>query len=60
MHSKAKRLLTLLLGPVLLIANASAWADLADRSTVNMSPGVTELGLEGTAAMAVVEEPSLE
>jgi len=47
MHSKAKRLLTLLLGPVLLLASsASSWADLADRSTVNMSPGVTALGLD--------------
>lgn len=45
MHSKAKRLLSLLLGPVLLLtAHASAWADLADRSKVNMSPGVTLLG----------------
>lgn len=46
MHSKAKRLLMLLLGPVLLAANASAWADLADRSTINMPPGVTALGLD--------------
>lgn len=47
MHSKAKRLLTLLLGSVLLLAgSASSWADLADRSTVNMSPGVTALGLD--------------
>jgi cytochrome c oxidase subunit 2 len=44
MHSKAKRLLSLLLGPVLLTAAAGAWADLADRSTVNMSPGVTAVG----------------
>lgn len=44
MHSKAKRLLTLLLGPVLLAASASVLADLVDRSTVNMSPGVTALG----------------
>ena len=45
MHSKAKRLLSLLLGPVLLLtATASAWADLADRSTVNMSPGATAVG----------------
>lgn len=44
MHSKAKRLLALLLGPVLLAANANAWADLADRSTINMPPGVTALG----------------
>lgn len=46
MHSKAKRLLMLLLGPVLLTANAGAWADLADRSTINMPPGVTALGLD--------------
>lgn len=45
MHSKAKRLLSLLLGPVLfLTAHAGAWADLADRSRINMSRGVTEVG----------------
>ncbi len=45
MHSKAKRLLSLLLGSVFaLTANVSAWADLADRSTLNMSPGATSLG----------------
>lgn len=46
MHSKAKRLLSLLLGPLLLTANSAAWADLADRSTVNMSPGATAVGLD--------------
>jgi hypothetical protein len=46
MHSKAKRLLTLLLGPVLSLAVSASWADLADRSTVNMSPGATALGLD--------------
>ncbi|MEZ5436369.1 MAG: cytochrome c oxidase subunit II [Pseudomonadales bacterium] len=44
MHSRTKRLLTLLLGPVLLATAAGAWADLADRSKINMSPGVTLLG----------------
>ena len=45
MHSKAKRLLSLLLGSVYaLTANVGAWADLADRSTLNMSPGATLLG----------------
>lgn len=44
MYSKAKRLLTLLLGPVLMAASTGVLADLADRSTVNMSPGVTALG----------------
>jgi cytochrome c oxidase subunit 2 len=45
MHSKAKRLLSLLCGAGLTItATVSAWADLADRSTLNMSPGVTSLG----------------
>ena len=46
MHSKAKRLLTLLLGPVLSLAVSASWADLVDRSTVNMSPGATALGLD--------------
>lgn len=46
MHSKSKRLLSLLLSPVLLTAAATAWADLADRSTLNMSPGATSLGLD--------------
>ncbi|HNE26281.1 MAG TPA: hypothetical protein PLH12_03980, partial [Pseudomonadales bacterium] len=44
MHSRTKRLLTLLLGPVLLASAAGAWADLADRSRINLSPGVTLLG----------------
>ena len=45
MHSKAKRLLSLLCGAGLTItATVSAWADLADRSTLNMSPGVTSVG----------------
>lgn len=44
MHSRTKRLLTLLLGPVLLATAAGAWADLADRSRINMPPGVTLLG----------------
>lgn len=45
MHSKAKRLLSLFLGAALtLTSHVSAWADLADRSTVNMSPGATALG----------------
>ena len=45
MHSRAKRLLTWLLGSALaLTSHVSAWADLADRSTENMSPGVTEVG----------------
>jgi cytochrome c oxidase subunit 2 len=46
MHSKAKKLLTLLLGPVLSLAASASWADLVDRSTVNMSPGATALGLD--------------
>lgn len=45
MHSKAKRLLALLMGQgLMLTAATSAWADLADRSTLNMSPGVTLVG----------------
>ncbi len=45
MHSRIKRLLSLVLGPVLFLgACASVWADLADRSTLNMPRGVTQLG----------------
>jgi cytochrome c oxidase subunit 2 len=44
MHSRIKRLLTLLLSPVLLTNAVGAWADLADRSTINLSPGATLLG----------------
>lgn len=44
MHSRVKRLLTLLSGFALLAMGSGAWADLADRSTLNMSPGVTLLG----------------
>ncbi len=44
MHSRTKRLLTLLLGSVSSIAATGAWADLAERSKINLSPGVTVLG----------------
>ncbi len=42
MHSKVKKLLSLL-SPMLL-APTGAWADLADRSRINLSPGATALG----------------
>ncbi|MEZ5538503.1 MAG: cytochrome c oxidase subunit II [Pseudomonadales bacterium] len=44
MHSRTKRLLTLLLGSVLSVATMGAWADLAERSKINLSPGATLVG----------------
>ncbi len=44
---EAKRLYRLALGPVLMLlamVSAGAWAADGERSTVNMSPGVTEVG----------------
>ncbi len=43
---KAKRLLRLASGPVLMLLSAAAFAAGGEASQVNMSPGVTELGRE--------------
>jgi cytochrome c oxidase subunit 2 len=46
MGFKAKRLCRLVLGPVLLVVSAIAVAAGGEASSVNMTPGVTELGRE--------------
>ena len=40
MHSRTKITADALLDPVLLVSAAGAWADLVDRSRINLSPGV--------------------